>query len=68
MEGAKALSYFNVKGREISMSSYHTSFSYLGKNSYDDFNLQIAHFESGDSGEVERIKIVNIATKNALAT
>lgn len=35
------------------MSSYHTSFSYLNKNSYDDFNLQIVHFESGDSGETE---------------
>ena len=35
------------------MSSYHTSFTYLGKNSYDDFNLQIVHFESGDVGEVD---------------
>lgn len=35
------------------MSSYHTSFSYLNKNSYNDFNLQITHFESGDSGEVD---------------
>lgn len=35
------------------MSSYHTSFTYLNKNSYDDFNLQIIHFESGDSGETE---------------
>ena len=35
------------------MSSYHTSFKYLDKNSYDDFNLQIVHFESGDSGEVD---------------
>ena len=35
------------------MSSYHTSFTYLEKNSYDDFNLQIVHFESGDSGETE---------------
>lgn len=35
------------------MSSYHTSFSYLNKNSYDDFNLQIVHFSSGDSGEVD---------------
>ena len=33
------------------MSSYHTSFSYLGKNSYDDFKLQIVHFENGDNGE-----------------
>jgi hypothetical protein len=35
------------------MSSYHTSFSYLNQNSYDDFDLQIVHFESGDSGEVD---------------
>lgn len=35
------------------MSSYHTSFTYLSKNSYDDFNLQIVHFESGDTGETE---------------
>lgn len=35
------------------MSSYHTSFTYLKKNSYDDFKLQIVHFESGDSGETE---------------
>lgn len=35
------------------MSSYHTSFTYLDKNSYDDFNLQIVHFDSGDSGETE---------------
>ena len=35
------------------MSSYHTSFSYIGKNSYDDFNWFIVHFESGDSGEVD---------------
>ena len=35
------------------MSSYHTSFTYLNKNSYDDYNLQIIHFESGDSGETE---------------
>ena len=35
------------------MSSYHTSFTYLNKNSYNDFKLQIVHFESGDSGETE---------------
>lgn len=35
------------------MSSYHTSFTYLNKNSYDDFKLQIVHFEGGDSGEVD---------------
>ena len=35
------------------MSSYHTSFRYLEKNSYDDFNLQIVHFESGDIGETD---------------
>lgn len=35
------------------MSSYHTSFSYLNKNSYEDFKLQIVHFESGDNGEID---------------
>lgn len=35
------------------MSSYHTSFKYLNKNSYDDFNLQIVHFDGGDIGEVD---------------
>ena len=35
------------------MSSYHTSFTYLGKNSYDDFKLQIVHFEDGDIGETD---------------
>lgn len=35
------------------MSSYHTSFRYLDKNSYDDFNLQIVHFDGGDSGETD---------------
>lgn len=35
------------------MSSYHTSFRYLEKNSYDDFNLQIVHFEGGDNGETD---------------
>jgi hypothetical protein len=35
------------------MSSYHTSFNYLGKNSYKDFNLQIIHFDNGDSGETD---------------
>lgn len=35
------------------MSSYHTSFKYLDKNSYDDFNLQIVHFDGGDSGETD---------------
>lgn len=35
------------------MSSYHTSFTYLGKNSYDDFKLQIVHFEDGDKGETD---------------
>lgn len=35
------------------MSSYHTSFSYRGQNSYDDYKLQIVHFEDGDSGEMD---------------
>lgn len=35
------------------MSSYHTSFTFLDKNSYNDFNLQIVHFESGDRGTTD---------------
>lgn len=36
------------------MSSYHTSFSYLGKNSKDDFGLMICHFsDNTDSGETD---------------
>ncbi len=36
------------------MSSYNTSFSYLGKNSKEDFNLIISHFDdNADSGEVD---------------
>lgn len=36
------------------MSSYHSSFSYLGKNSASDFNWIISHFsDSTDSGESE---------------
>ena len=36
------------------MSSYHTSFSYLGKNSKDDFGLIICHFsDNADSGETD---------------
>lgn len=34
------------------MSSYHSSFSYLGKNSSSDFNWIISHFDA-DSGETE---------------
>ena len=34
------------------MSSYHSSFSYLGKNSVSDFNWIIAHFDA-DNGESE---------------
>lgn len=33
------------------MSSYYPSFNYMGKNSFDDKNLIVVHFESGDSGE-----------------
>ena len=32
------------------MSVYHPSFNFLNKNSYDDYNLVVAHFD-GDSGE-----------------
>ena len=36
------------------MSSYHNSFSYLGKNSKDDFGLIICHFsDNADSGETD---------------
>ena len=36
------------------MSSYHSSFSYLGKNSATDFNWIISHFDDGvDKGESE---------------
>ena len=48
-EGRKALSYFNMKGCE-SMSVYHPSFNFLNKNSYDDYNLIVSHFD-GDQGE-----------------
>lgn len=34
------------------MSSYYPSFSYLGKNSYDDYNLIVSHFDA-DSGECD---------------
>ena len=34
------------------MSSYHSNFDYLNKNSKDDFNLLITHFDA-DSGETE---------------
>ena len=34
------------------MSSYHSSFSYLGKNSANDFNWIISHFDA-DNGESE---------------
>lgn len=48
-EGRKALSYFNMKGCE-DMSVYHPSFNFLNKNSYDDYNLIVSHFD-GDQGE-----------------
>lgn len=36
------------------MSSYHTSFTYLGKNSKEDFNLIVTHFsDNADSGETD---------------
>lgn len=34
------------------MSSYYPSFSYLNKNSYDDYNLIVAHFDA-DDGECD---------------
>lgn len=35
------------------MSSYHSSFGYLGKNSTTDYNLMITHFDNYDNGETE---------------
>lgn len=35
------------------MSSYHSSFTYLNKNSHDDYKWCIVHFDSGDSGETD---------------
>lgn len=35
------------------MSSYHTSFTYRGQNSYEHYKLQVVHFESGDTGEMD---------------
>lgn len=35
------------------MSSYHSSFTYLNKNSHDDCRWRIIHFDSGDSGETD---------------
>lgn len=35
------------------MSSYHTSFTYLNSNSYDDYGLIISHFDNYDNGEIE---------------
>lgn len=35
------------------MSSYHSSFGYLGKNSMVDYNLMITHFDNYDNGETE---------------
>lgn len=35
------------------MSSYHSSFTYLNKNSHDDFHWRIIHFENGDVGETD---------------
>lgn len=54
-EGEKSSSFIilNNKGVKLDMSSYHSSFTYMGKNSYDDFKLQIVHFEDGDKGETD---------------
>lgn len=35
------------------MSSYHSSFTYLNKNSHNDYKWRIIHFDSGDSGETD---------------
>lgn len=35
------------------MSSYHSSFTYLNKNSHDDLNWRIIHFDDGDVGETD---------------
>lgn len=35
------------------MSSYHSSFTYLGKNSMADYNLMITHFDNYDNGETD---------------
>lgn len=35
------------------MSSYHSSFTYLNKNSHDDFKWRIIHFDNGDVGETD---------------
>lgn len=41
-----------MKGRENSMSSYHSSFKYLGKKSDETFGWIISHFDP-DNGETE---------------
>jgi len=35
------------------MSSYHSSFTYLGKNSMEDYGLIITHLDNYDNGEVD---------------
>ena len=50
------------------MSSYHSSFTYLDKNSKDDFNLIISHFDA-DSGESETgLSTESIYTESADGT
>ena len=45
------------------MSSYHSSFSYLNKNSRDDFRWRIVHFGDGDVGEVDSfLSVESIST------
>ena len=42
----------NIMKGCVIMSSYHTSFSYLGKNSYKDLHLIVSHFDP-DNGEMD---------------
>lgn len=50
------------------MSSYYPSFNLFGKNSYDDYDLIVAHFD-GDSGEIDTyLGMDPIYTDNAYGT
>ena len=46
------------------MSSYHSSFTYLNKNSRDDYKWRIIHFDSGDSGETDSFLAVESVGTN----
>ena len=52
------------------MSVYHTSFNYLGKQSYENYGLVISHFaDNADSGETETFMSMDpIYTDNAYGT